>query len=74
MINANRTVVLSEAAYRRLESYARISGIPLECAASDAIAEWMTSTGDLVIEAIEKKKKAEVPRPKLKLVWSAGPA
>jgi hypothetical protein len=71
MINANRTVVLSEAAYRRLEGYARISGIPLECAANDAIAEWMNSTGDLVIEAIEKKRKAEAPRPKLKLVWGA---
>lgn len=73
-MTAYRTVILSEAAYRRLEGYARISGIPIECAASDAIAEWMNSTGDLVIEALEKNRKAEAPRPQLKLVWSAGPA
>ena len=73
-MTAYRTVVLSEAAYRRLEGYARISGIPIESAASDAIAEWMNSTGDLVIEALEKNRKAETPRPRLKLVWSAGPA
>jgi hypothetical protein len=67
----NRTVVLSEAAYRRLEAYARISDVSIECAASDAIAEWMSSTGDLVIEAIQKKQKAEKAKPKLTLVWSA---
>jgi hypothetical protein len=46
----NRTVVLSETAYRRLEAYARIFDGSIECAASDAIAEWMNSTGNLVIE------------------------
>jgi len=70
----NRTVVLSETAYRRLEAYARISDVSIECAASDAIAEWMNSTGDLVIEAIQKKRKAEESKPKLTLVWSAYPA
>jgi hypothetical protein len=73
-MSASRTVVLSEAAYRRLEGYAQISGISIECAASDAIAEWMNSTGDLVVEAIQKKRKAEAARPKLTLVWSARPA
>jgi hypothetical protein len=69
-MSASRTVVLSEAAYRRLEGYARISGIPLECAVSDAVTEWMNTTGDLVIEAIQKKRRAEAPRPKLTLVWA----
>jgi hypothetical protein len=71
-MSASRTVVLSEAAYRRLEGYARISGTPIECAASDAVAEWMNTTGDLVIEAIQKKRRAEAPpKPKLTLVWGA---
>ena len=70
----NRTVVLSEVAYRRLEAYARISDVSIECAASDAIAEWMNSTGDLVIEAIQKKRNAGESKPKLTLVWSASPA
>jgi hypothetical protein len=31
----------------------------------------MNTTGELVIEAIQKKRKAEAPKPKLTLVWSA---
>ena len=70
-MSASRTVVLSEVAYRQLEAYARVTGVSIDCAASDAIAEWMNTTGELVIEAIQKKRKAEAPKPKLTLVWSA---
>ena len=70
-MSANRTVVLSEQAYRRIEGYAQIANVSVESAASDAIAEWMNTTGELVIEALQKKRKAESARPKLTLVWSA---
>ncbi len=70
-MSANRTVILSEQAYRRIQGYAQIANVSVESAASDAIAEWMNTTGELVIEALQKKRKAEAAKPKLTLVWSA---
>lgn len=68
-MSANRTVILSEQAYRRIQEYAQTANVSVESAASDAIAEWMNTTGELVIEALQKKRKSEAAKPKLTLVW-----
>jgi hypothetical protein len=70
-MDANCTLVLTDAAYRRIREYARFAGVSIECAASDAIIEWMNSTGDLVVEAIQTRQKAQAAKPKLTLVSSA---
>jgi hypothetical protein len=66
-VSAIRTVVLSEAAFQRIQTYATSVGLSIEVAASDAISEWMNSTGDLVVEALEKKHRASAAR--LNIVW-----
>ena len=71
---ANRTVVLSEEAYRWIQTFANVSGIPIERAANDAITEWMYTTGNLVVEALQKIQKASAAKPKLMIVSSAGPS
>jgi hypothetical protein len=67
-------VVLSEAAYRRLQTFAAVAGIPIEHAASDAITEWMKSTGDLVIEAVQKNRRTSAFNRKLMIVERCPPA
>lgn len=69
---ANCTVVLSEVAYRRIQTYARVTGIPIERAAGDAITEWMCSTGNLVVEALQKTQRASGAKTRLTVVSSAG--
>jgi len=61
-----RTVVISEDAYERIQKFAGFAGIPVERAVSNAVSEWMTGTGYLIMDAIEKRAKAA--RPKLILV------
>ena len=56
-MSANQYVVLSEAAYRRIQEYAQVAGVSVERAANDAIVEWMNSTGDLFIEAVRKRRR-----------------
>ena len=68
----NRAVVLSEVAYRRIQEYASFAGISIECAVSDAITEWMESTGDLVVEALQKKQRSFGAKPRLTIVPSIG--
>jgi hypothetical protein len=65
-----RTVVLSEVAYERIQAYANFVGISLEVAASDAISEWMNSTGDLVVEALQRKEREAATKPRLTIVSS----
>lgn len=67
-----RTIVLSEVVYQRIQSYATFAGISIEAATSNAITEWMNSTGDLVIEAVQKKRRASAVKPKLIIVSSGG--
>jgi hypothetical protein len=69
-VPAFRTLVLSEVVYQRIQSYANFAGISIEDAATDAITEWMNSTGDLVVEALQKKRRASAAKPKLILVSS----
>ena len=66
-----RTVVVSEDAYERIQKFAEFVGIPLERAVSNAVSEWMNGTGYLVMDAIEKRAKANASRPKLILVKGA---
>ena len=66
-----RTVVLSEAAYERILVFAAVVGVPIERAVSNAVTEWMNGTGYLVMDAVEKHRKANAARPKLTLVKGA---
>lgn len=68
----NRTVVLSEVAYQRLQTYATIAGIAIEDAASDAITEWMRQTGDSVIATVQRRQMTSASKRKLMIVSSAG--
>ena len=70
----NRTVVLSEDAYERILVFAAVVGVPIERAVSNAVTEWMNGTGYLVMDAVEKRRKANAARPKLTLVKGAGAA
>jgi hypothetical protein len=47
------------------------AGISIERAASDAITEWMNSTGDLVVEAMQKKQRMATAKSKLTIVSGA---
>jgi hypothetical protein len=67
----DRTVVLSEDAYVRIQKFAGVVGIPLERAVSNAVSEWMNGTGYLVMDAIEKRARANAARPKFILVKGA---
>ena len=67
----NCTVVLSEDAYERIQRFAEFVGVPVERAVSNAVSEWMNGTGYLVMDAIEKRAKANAARPKLILVKGA---
>jgi hypothetical protein len=64
-------VVLSEDAYERILIFAGFVGVPIERAVSNAVTEWMSGTGCLVMDAIEKRAKANNARPKLILVKGA---
>ena len=64
----NRTVVLSEAAYERILVFTAVVGVPIEHAVNNAVTEWMNGTGCLVMDAIEKRAKANAAKPKLILV------
>jgi len=70
---ADRAVVLSEVAYKRIETYAAFAGISIDRAASDAITEWVRTTGDLVVEALQRNRKASGPKTKLTIVSGASP-
>jgi hypothetical protein len=65
-----RTVALSEVAYEQIQAYANFVGISIEVAASDAISEWMSSTGDLVVEALQRKEREAAAKPRLTIVSS----
>lgn len=67
-----RTIVLSEVAYQRIQTYATFAGLSIEDAASDAITEWMNSTGDLVVEALQKTQRASAAKTRLTIASSAG--
>jgi hypothetical protein len=67
----NRTVVLSEDAYERIQKFAGFVGVPVERAVNNAVSEWMNGTGHLVMDAIEKRRKANAARAKLTLVKGA---
>ena len=67
----NRTVVLSEAAYERILVFSAVVGVPIESAVNNAVTEWMNGTGYLVMDALEKRRKADAARPKLILVKGA---
>jgi hypothetical protein len=71
-VPVNRTVVLSETAYRQIQTYAIVTGVSMERAASDAISEWMHTTGNLFVEASQRMRRASATKPKLKIVSSAG--
>jgi hypothetical protein len=59
-------------AYQRIQTYANFVGISIEVAASDAITEWMSSTGELVVEALQKKRRESAAKQRLAIVSSAG--
>ena len=67
----NRTVVLSQDAYERILVFAGVVGVPIERAVSNAVTEWMNGTGYLVMDALEKRRRANATRPKLILVKGA---
>ena len=65
-------MVLSEAAYERILVFTAVVGVPIERAVSNAVTEWMNGTGYLVMDAIEKRAKANAAKPKLILVKGQG--
>ena len=71
---ANRNVVLSEAAYRQIQTYAILTGISIDHAASEALSEWMRTTGNLLVEALQKMQRTSAAKPKLTIVSGAGPS
>ena len=70
-MSLSRTEVRTEEAHQRIQQYAEFVGISIEGAASNAVSEWMTGTGYPVMDAIEKRRKANAERPKLTLVKGA---
>jgi hypothetical protein len=68
----DRTMILSDAAYRQIRPYAIQADVPTERAASDAITEWLQNTGEFVPEALQKKRTPSAVKPKLTLVWNTG--
>jgi hypothetical protein len=63
-----RAVALSAETHNRICRYAEIANVTTDQAVNDAVIEWMNSTGDLVIEALERRSRRHATKPKLILV------
>jgi hypothetical protein len=63
------SVTLSEGAYRRIQRYALSMGASVDQAADYVVGEWMTSTGDQVVEAQETRERTLAGKMRLQVVY-----
>jgi hypothetical protein len=63
------SVTLSEGAYRRIQRYALSVGASVDQAAEYVVGEWMTSTGDQVVEAQETREQTLAGKMRLQVVY-----
>lgn len=49
-------VCLTEDSYKRIEGYAEAAGISVQRAVSEAVGEWMDTTGDAVMAVLRKRR------------------
>lgn len=67
-MNEDRTVILTEEAFDRIQEFAQFVGVSIERAASRAIISWMATTGDDMVAFIDYQRKERPCVPKLAVV------